>query len=44
MQRCVGELYTRAMQPEDIRQREEVLAGIYNKEENTRLLLRSIWP
>jgi hypothetical protein len=44
MQTCLGELYTRAMQPEEIRRREAVLAGIYNKEENVNQLLRSIWP
>ena len=44
MQRCVGELYTQAIRPEEIGRRGDVLAGLYNKEENTRLLLRSIWP
>ncbi|HXD77170.1 MAG TPA: hypothetical protein VN616_05150, partial [Puia sp.] len=37
------ELYSRPMQPEDIRARKTLLKELYNQEENLDLLLRSIW-
>jgi len=43
MRSLVQNLYTQAMRPEEIEVRKEVLAGIYNKEDNLQQLLRSIW-
>jgi glycosyltransferase involved in cell wall biosynthesis len=43
MRSRVVELYSRVIQPEEIRQRREVLSGLYNKKENVHRLLRSIW-
>jgi glycosyltransferase involved in cell wall biosynthesis len=43
MRSMVQDLYTQAMRPEEIDVRKEVLAGIYNKEDNLQQLLRSIW-
>jgi len=43
MRSLVQNLYTQAMRPEEIKVRKEVLAGIYNKEDNLQQLLRSIW-
>lgn len=37
------ELYTRAIQPEDICARKKLLADLYNQEENLDRLLQSIW-
>ena len=43
MRSKIVNLYSRAIQPEEISQRKEVLAVLYNKEDNIRRLLRSIW-
>lgn len=43
MRSLVQNLYTQAMRPEEIKVRKEVLAAIYNKEDNLQQLLRSIW-
>ena len=43
MRSLVQNLYTQAMRPEEIEVRKEVLAAIYNKEDNLQQLLRSIW-
>jgi hypothetical protein len=43
MRSKIADLYTRPIQPEEIRQRKEVLAVLYNKADNVHRLLRSIW-
>ena len=43
MRSKVVDLYSRAIRPEEIRQRKEVLSGLYNREDNVDRLLRSIW-
>ena len=43
MRSTVAELYTQPIQPEEIRQRQEVLSGLFNKAENVHRLLQSIW-
>jgi hypothetical protein len=43
MRSKVIDLYSRPIQPEEIRQRKEVLSELYNKEDNVDKLLRSIW-
>ena len=44
MRSMVQDLYTRAMRPDEIVVRKEVLTALYNKGNNLRQLLRSIWP
>jgi len=43
MQLKVVDLYSRAIQPEEISRRKEVLSELYNKKDNVDRLLRSIW-
>jgi len=43
MRSKVVEVYGRSLQPEEIGMRKEILAGLYNQEENLARLLQSIW-
>lgn len=43
MRSKITNLYSRPIQPEEVRQRKEVLGSLYNNEANVRRLLKSIW-
>ena len=43
MRSKVVELYSLAIQPDEISKRKQVLAGIHNRDKNVKRLLHSIW-